>query len=301
MSIYSIRDLEKLTGVRKHTIRIWEQRYGLIEPRRTATNIRFYTDEDLRHLFNIALLNRNGFKISKLAKLSSAEIAHIVSGISEKNDNPNTQIDKLTLTMLYLDEAEFEQIFASHIQSIGFERTMGELIYPLLENLKALWMTRSISPAHEKFISHLIRRKMLCAIDAIPLKDYTRDSITFFLYLPESESQELTLLYMNYILRQRNHRVIYLGPATSLSDLKDACSTLKPNFVFTMLDAPLSRQSVQHYIDHAAQSVNGAQILLTGAQVFINPLRLPENVRILSGLHDTLQFLDQVKNTVPKL
>jgi MerR family transcriptional regulator, light-induced transcriptional regulator len=293
MAVYSIRDLEKLTGIKAHTIRVWEQRYRMIVPARTDTNIRYYTDENLRDLFNIALLNRHGFKISKLAKMQPEEIAGKVSEISENNNSQNTQIDSLTLAMIDLDEATFERIFSAYSWENGFERTMLELVYPFLDKLNILWLTNSVSPAHEKFIGNLIRRKLLCAIDACP-NDYNRDAQTFLLYLPEGESQELTLLFMHYLLRSRQQKVVYLGANTSLNDLRDACQPLRPHYVFTILEEPIARQSIQHYLNKAAQTVLGGQLLLTGTQLFVNQVTIPPNASVLNGLPDTLHFLEQV-------
>ena len=136
MAIYSIRDLEKLTGIKAHTIRIWEQRYRLISPARTETNIRYYTDENLRLLFNIALLNRYGHKISHLAKMEPEEIAVRVSEISRNNTSHNAQIDALTLAMIDLNEATFDRIFATHSHELGFDRTMRALLYHFLYKLR---------------------------------------------------------------------------------------------------------------------------------------------------------------------
>lgn len=294
MAIYSIRDLEKLTGIKAHTIRIWEQRYQLIEPARTETNIRFYTDNNLRHLFNVALLNRNGFKISKLAKMRQEDVASIVAEIAENNGSQNAQIDALTLSMIDLDEANFERIFASYVWEHGFERTMLELIYPFLDKLNVLWLTNSISPAHEKFISNLIRRKLMSAIDKEPVTP-ARDASTFVLYTPESESQELTLLFIQYLLRARKQRVVYLGGGTSLSDLRDACDPLGADFVFTVLQEPLARYSIQQYVDNASQTLKKGRLILTGAQLFINYVKLPANAMVLNGLADTMQFLDNLQ------
>jgi MerR family transcriptional regulator, light-induced transcriptional regulator len=296
MAIYSIRDLEQLTGIKKHTIRIWEQRYNLITPKRTDTNIRYYTVDELRLLFNIALLNRNGYKINKLAKMTHAEITGVVDHISKRNDGSSSKIDALTLAMLNLDERSFEEIFSVSIEEIGFEHTMATLIYPLLENLKALWITRSINPAHEKFITHLIQRKLLRAIDEAVLSE-NRDSKIFFLFLPEGESQELTLLFVYYLLRQRGFRVIYLGGQTSINDVKDACAAVPPGFVFSIIDNPLPRQSVQNYINQIALSTGNNRVLLTGSQLAQHHenLVLPQNVSVLDGLNDTLAFLDSIK------
>ncbi len=293
MAIYSIRDLEKLTGIKAHTIRIWEQRYRLVSPARTETNIRYYTDENLRHLFNVALLNRYGYKISKLAKMQPAEIAARVAEIAENNTSPNAQVDALTLAMIDLDEVAFDRIFSTYHQDHGFERTMLELVYPFLDKLNVLWLTHSVSPAHEKFISNLIRRKLMCAIDRQEV-DPLKHGATFLLYLPEGESQERTLLFMHYLLRSRHHKVVYLGANTSLNDLRDACQPLKPDYVFTILQEPLARQSIQHYIDHCIQSVLGSRLLLTGAQLFVNEVKLPAGAQRLGGLPDTLRFLDEL-------
>jgi len=294
MAIYSIRDLEKLTGIKAHTIRIWEQRYGLVVPARTDTNIRYYTDENLRMLFNIALLNRHGYKISKLAQMTPEDVATRVADIAKNNGSQNTQIDALTLAMIDLDEATFDRIFFTYTMEHGFERTIVELVYPFLDKLNVLWLTSSVSPAHEKFIGHLIRRKMMCAIDS-EQAEISRDAATFVLYLPDDESQELTLLFMHYLLRRRRQRVVYLGYRISLSDLADACQSLRPDYVFTILQEPIPRQPIQGYVDAAAQATNPGQLLLTGAQLFVNPVKLPPNAKLLSGLHDTVQFLDSLE------
>jgi DNA-binding transcriptional MerR regulator len=293
MAIYSIRDLEKLTGIKAHTIRIWEQRYGMVKPARTDTNIRYYTDENLRLLFNIALLNRHGYKISKLAKMTPEDISARVADIAESNGSQNTQIDTLTLAMIDLDEATFDRIFSIYTLENGFERTMVELVYPFLDKLNVLWLTNSVSPAHEKFIGHLIRRKLMYAIDKEPAET-SREAATFLLYLPDDESQELTLLFMHYLLRNRRQRVVYLGHRISLSDLEDASQPLHPDYVFTILQEPIPRQPIQGYLDAAAQVVKPSQLLLTGAQLFVNPVKLPPNARVLNGLQDTIQFLDDL-------
>lgn len=294
MAIYSIRDLEKLTGIKAHTIRIWEQRYNIIVPARTETNIRYYTDENLRHLFNVALLNRHGHKISRLAQMQpdtiAAKVAEIASGSSEQN----TQIDALMLTMIDFDEAGFERIVSAYVWEKGFERTMLELVYPFLDKLNVFWLTQSISPAHEKFIGSLIRRKLMAAIDQQP-SNPGRDAPSFVLYTPESESQELTLLFIQYLLRSRNYKVVYLGANTTLNDLKDVSEALKPQFVYTILQEPLSRQTIQNYVDLASKAINGSVMLLTGAQLFVNPVRLPENAVLLNGLQDTVHFLDKIQ------
>ncbi len=293
MAIYSIRDLEKLTGIKAHTIRVWEQRYGLIEPARTATNIRYYTDENLRLLFNVALLNRYGHKISHLARMEPEEIALRVSEIAKNNTSHNAQIDALTLAMIDLNEATFDHIFRTHCDAYGFEHTMLELVYPFLDKLSVLWLTNSISVAHERFIGNLIRRKIMCAIDQEPLH-LPRDAVRFLLYTAEGEAQELMLLFMHYLLRKRGLRVLYLGVNTQVKDVGEACQPYQPDYVFTIIQEPLFRQSIQGYVESIVAATPGSRLLLTGAQLFVNPVKLPENAQALSGLQDTLQFLDSL-------
>lgn len=292
MAIYSIRDLEKLTGIKAHTIRIWEQRYGLVTPARTDTNIRYYTDENLRHLFNIALLNKNGLKISKLAQMTPEEIAAKGAAIAQNNPNPNAQLDALTLAMIDLNEFAFEQIFAEYTQINGFESSMLELVYPFLDKLRLLWLTNSISPAHEKFVGQIIRRKLMCSIDSARPKP---DSPVFLLYSPEGEMQELTLLFIQYLLRSRTMRVVYLGANVSVSDLQDACHALKPDYVFTILQEPLPRHPIQTYVDNVVEAIGDCDLLLTGQQFFVSPVRLPQHANVLNGLPGTLQFLDSIR------
>ncbi|MBK8966215.1 MAG: MerR family transcriptional regulator [Saprospiraceae bacterium] len=293
MAIYSIRDLEKLTGIKAHTIRIWEQRYKLVIPARTETNIRYYTDENLRLLFNVALLNRYGYKISKLAKMTPDEIAAKVAEISETNSSPNAQVDALTLAMIDLDESAFDRVFSAYSWEHGFEKTILELVYPFLDKLNVLWLTRSVSPAHEKFITNLIRRKLLVAIDKEPTP-VPGEGARFILYLPEGESQELTLLFLHYLLRSRRQKVVYLGIGVSLDDLRDACQPFKPDYVVSILQNPLARQSIQQYVEQASKIAGKGEVLLSGAQMFINDVKLPKNARRLDGLPGTQRFLNDL-------
>jgi MerR family transcriptional regulator, light-induced transcriptional regulator len=291
MAIYAIRDLERLTGIKAGTIRIWEQRYRLIEPKRTPTNIRYYNDEDLRMLMNVALLNKNGYKISKIAEMTPTFIAQMATEIAASDVSRPAQIDALILAMIDLDEEAFEAILGAHVRETSFEQAMLELVYPFLDKLSVLWITRSISPAHEKFVTNLIRRKLMAAIDQASF-GVSDSSNTFLLYSPEGEQQELTLLFIQYILRTRQQRVVYLGLNTTLGELRDVCEPLKPKYVFTILQDPPARQSLQGFLDTTARSVNGSELLLTGTQFFASPVSLPTNARLLNGLGDLMHLLD---------
>jgi MerR family transcriptional regulator, light-induced transcriptional regulator len=293
VAVYSISDLEKLSGIKAHTIRVWEQRYSIIEPKRTKTNIRYYQDTDLKFLLNIALLNKNGIKISKIAKMSKGEIAEKVAAISEINFEYGTQLDALTISMIEMDESKFDRIVSTNIQQSGFERTMLEIIYPFLEKLSVLWLTGSINPVQENFMSYLIRQKIIVAIDKEPLPNHkNEDDEVYLIFLPEGEKQELTLLFMHYLLKSRRKHVIYLGQDISLTDLKDAYKIRKPDFMFTMISETFTREPVQSYVDNLAKAFPDCTMLLSGYQVVAQQVTPPENVTILRSLKHTLDYLE---------
>lgn len=294
MAIYSIRDLEKLTGIKAHTIRMWEQRYGIVEPARTPTNIRYYTDDHLRHLFNVAILNRHGVKISKLAKMSPDEVADMSSELTQARGDNNSQIEALTLAMIDLDESAFEQVYSTYVNDYGFEQAMMELIYPFLDKLQLLWFTSTVNPVQEKFIIHLIRNKIISAIDQLPSVPAKSGRPTIFIYAAETEPQELPFLYLQYLIKARRIRGIYLGNSVSLSELREICLKVHPDYVYTILQEPIPRQTIQGYVDQASQCIGDGKLLLTGAQLFIGPVSLPPAARILNGLPDTIQFLDEL-------
>lgn len=291
VAVYSIKDLEKLSGIKAHTIRIWEQRYNILEPQRTKTNIRYYQDEDLKLLLNIALLNKNGFKISKIAKMKDQELAREVAAISEIDFRGGADLDALTLSMIEMDENKFDRIVTNNIDQIGFEPTMMEVIYPFLDKLSILWLTGSITPVQENFVSYLIRQKIISAIDAIPLSTDS-DTERFILYLPEGERQELSLLFMYYLLKARGKNVLYLGQETSLIDLEDAHRVRPANFIFTMITETFTKEPVQHYVDRLAERFPDTRILLSGYQMVVQPVDAPPHVEILRSLEQALNIVE---------
>ncbi|HMQ46338.1 MAG TPA: MerR family transcriptional regulator [Saprospiraceae bacterium] len=292
MAVYSIKDLEKLSGIKAHTLRIWEQRYGLIAPRRTKTNIRYYLDEDLKFILNIALLNKNGIKISKIARMSKSEIAEKVAAISEINFEYDTQLDALTISMIEMDEGKFDRIVSTNIQQLGFERTMLEVIYPFLDKLSVLWLTGSINPVQENFMSYLIRQKIIVAIDKEPLVSGP-EVPKFLLYLPEGEKQELSMLFMHYLLKSRQIQVIYIGQDIGIGDIKDAYNIHHPDCIFTMITESFAKESVQRYVDRLSHAFADVKILLTGYQVIAQGVEPTHNVHVLHSLEETLYYLEQ--------
>lgn len=295
MAIYSISDLEKLSGIKSHTIRIWEQRYGILRPKRTDTNIRFYEDNDLQQLLNVALLNRHGFRISKIAGMSKEDIAEQVSQVSNFKFDMDAQLDVLTLSVIEMDEIKFARIFDNHVEQLGFERAMLEVVYPFMEKLSLLWLTGSIKPVQENFITQLIRNKLIVAIEKEPLVS-DRKVPKFMLYLPKDEQQELSILFMQYLIKRRGYRVVNLGANLALVDLKDACQIHQPNYVFTVLSETFNGEPVQRYLSNLQTAAPDSHLLLTGylmaSQSFVNL----ENTTILPSLDEALIFLDTLKH-----
>ena len=293
MAVYSITDLEKLSGIKAHTIRAWEQRYNIVKPKRTKTNIRYYMDTDLKLLLNVALLNRNGIKISKIALMSEQEMMEQVAEISDVDFDGSAQLDALTLSMIEMDELKFDRIITTNSRQIGFERTMLEVIYPFLDKLSLLWLTGSIVPAQENFISNLIRQKIMVAIDNEPFTS-GRTCNKFFIYLPEGEKQELSILFMHYLIKRRGNQVVYLGQNVSINDLVDACQIAKPNYIFTMISETFANKSVQQYVNQLSENFPAINILMSGYQVVAQDVQSVGNVSVLKSLFDAIEILDNL-------
>ncbi|MEM1319311.1 MAG: B12-binding domain-containing protein [Bacteroidota bacterium] len=226
--------------------------------------------------------------------MSEIEIAEKVAAISEVNFEHGTQLDALTISMIEMDEFKFDRIVSTNIQQLGFERTILEIIYPFLDKLGVLWLTGSVNPVQENFMSYLIRQKIISAIDREPIVT-GKDPKKIFIYLPEGESQELILLLMHYLLKARGFRVIYLGLNINISDIQDCYNIHQPDYIFTMITETYARKPVQHYVDQLASVFPDCHILLSGYQVVSQQVAPPSNVEILPSLDATMDLLDRLK------
>lgn len=291
MAVYSIKDLEKLSGIKAHTLRIWEKRYNIIDPKRTDTNIRYYMDEDLKKLLNIALLNRFGLKISKIADMTEDEISNKVAEISQEMSEYDAQLDALTISMIEMDESKFDKIISQNIKQLGFEQTMMEVIYPFLDKLSVLWFTGSINAAQESFMANLIRQKIYVAIDKLG-NNVESVNKKFMLYLPEGENQELSMLFIQYILKARKFSVVNLGQNISFDDLRDAYAIVRPDFIFTMVNEVRQRPPVTEYVNKISDFFSEATILFSGYQVIQQNIKSARNYVVLKSLDEVLQYLE---------
>jgi len=293
---YSIREIEQLSGIKAHTLRIWEQRYNFIKPKRTETNIRYYDDEDLRFVLNVSLLKENGHKISRICSMPEHEIQLEVSRLMEKKLGFSEQIQSLTLAMLELDEDRFEKTLSKNILQIGFERTMMNLIYPFFQRIGILWQTGAITPAQEHFISYLVRQKIIVAIDG-QIVSSTNYLGKYLLYLPENELHEMSLLFSAYIIKSRNNKVIYVGQNVPHEDLVNIYMDHNPDFLLTALTSNPPSHEVQGYIYKLSESFENSKVLVSGRQVVGQDLEIPDNVVQLNKLQDLIDFCDMHSNS----
>lgn len=289
---YFIKDIENITGIKAYTLRIWEQRYGMLVPKRTETNIRYYEEDDLKYMMNIAILNANGIKISRIAQMDRDEVQRKTLSISENNSGQQSQISTLTSAMFDFDEREFNKTLSINILQLGMEQTTTQIIFPFLQHLGVMWLSGTIHIAHEHFITNLIKQRIFVAIDqlnSIP----NANAKKFLLFLPNGENHELSLLLASYLLRANGKNVIYLGTSTPLEDLNKIHKLHNPDYVFCALTNPNSSMPVQVYLNTLSRSWPNTQILVTGSQVVKRrDLKIPENCRVISDPTSFLQFLE---------
>jgi DNA-binding transcriptional MerR regulator len=286
---YSIKDLEFLSGIKAHTLRVWEQRYKILEPKRSETNIRYYSDDDLKYLLNISLLYGSNFKISQIARWTRDEVANKVYELSENTYDHNSQINALTISMIEMDEERFEKVVNTNILQQGFEKTMTNLVHPFLKKIGILWQTGAINPAHEHFISNLIRQKLFVAIDGqmVPTAGNTKK---YLLFLPEGETHEIGLLFANFILKSRQNRVVYLGTNVPLSDVKDVYDFHNPDYLLSIFTSKPTGDEIQDYVNELSSLCSEATVLLSGFQCFHSNLEAPSNGRLLNSFEELMNF-----------
>lgn len=291
MSQYSIKDLETFTGIKAHTIRIWEKRYSVVEPDRTATNIRTYDDEDLKRLLNISILNRHGYRISDIMKLNADEISEKVIQISKKSTDNDSQIENLVVAMIELNEERFEKTLTQSIIRSGFEETVQYLIYPFYERIGVLWQAGSIVPAQEHFISNLIRQKIIVAIDSItaPRK---ADAKNLLLFLPEGEWHETGLLFCHYLLKKWGHRVIYLGQNVPFENLDTILNRCPVDFFIGQFITGITKEEFESQLFWLAEKYPGQQFLLSGLQVREKTPHLPENFKSFHKVEELKEIIE---------
>jgi len=292
MGQYSIKELEKLSGIKAHTIRIWEKRHRIVEPQRTDTNIRLYSDDDLKKIINVSLLNTNGLKISRIADMTAEEINGKILELSERKTDTGIFIDQLIVAMVDLDEEKFEKILSGLILRFGFERTVTEIIYPFMEKIGVLWQTENVTPAQEHFISHLIRQKLIVAIDGLSVIPTIPKRV--LLYLPENEWHELGLLFFHFVVRNAGFKTFYLGQSVPLKDVISVSQTHNPDIIITSIISSPFGSKVEEYLKQLATTFPNKKVLVSGYQTRHMERNFFENIEIFRNVLDLKQLLSIV-------
>jgi methanogenic corrinoid protein MtbC1 len=249
--------------VKAQTIRLGEQRFHMFEPRRTPGNIRYYNDSDLKKLLNLSFLTQQGYKVSVLARMSEEELSRRVVDLSLTCTGVESRIQSLTMHMLQLNELGFTQLLSVFIKESGLERVMLDIVFPFFRAIGFMWQTGTITPAHEHFITHLIRQKLIVSIDQM---DYVQQEAAkkYLLFLPEGEFHELGLLFAHYVIRSRGHETIYLGANVPYADLKTVYSTYKPQSILCILTSAQVDLTASEYLNQLSSDFPKAQIMASG-------------------------------------
>ncbi len=269
-SKYSIKDLEHLTGVKAHTIRIWESRYNIVEPERTATNIRYYKDKDLKRLLNVAVLVHNGLKISKVAEMTDAERNSLVLDASKYQGNYESQINGLKIAMLDFNENLFDRILTNSMATIGTEETFSKIVGGFIYQVGLLWQTNTISISHEHFASNLIKQKLYVAIDSVIEPQREKGQKTYLLYLPADELHELGLLYVSYLLKNSGHRVIYLGQAVPVDFLREVIEKVHIDALVSIFTTQPYEGDLDNYFKRCLEVLGSRELqwFVSGRQLY---------------------------------
>jgi MerR family transcriptional regulator, light-induced transcriptional regulator len=256
---FSIKDLENFSGVKAHTIRIWEQRYNLLAPDRSDTNIRKYSDKDLKLLLNVSLLNSLGYKISKIAEMDEKEINRIIAENTKSDKDENHLMHVLKIAMLNYDEALFNTVCEPYIQMHGLEKAYGELFIPFMMQIGFWWRSGAICPAQEHFISGLVRQKLYGELDKLPLPKANPDKKPFVLFLPELEIHELSLLMTHYAIKHAGLVSVFLGQSVPFEDLKEVFHRLGPAHFVTIVTTSPPALLMADYLKKITNAFRGTE------------------------------------------
>lgn len=289
MNAFTIKDLENLSGIKAHTIRIWEQRYTFLKPERTDTNIRYYNNEQLKTLLNVALLNKYGFKISHIDKMNEVEINDRILSLSLIQAQQERIINSLIQSMVDLNMDSFETILDNFIKARGIERTITQIIFPFLEKIGILWATNHINPAQEHLVTNIIRQKLIVGIESINTRIEADKSV--LLFLPEGEYHELGLLFIFFLLRNRGVKVLYLGTNVPLSDVEYLVKMKKPDIAYTHLTSLAHNFNFEKFMNNISNKIKNIPIVVSGqvTQQYRKPS--PPGIHLKRSLPEVMEYI----------
>ena len=288
MNAFTIKDLENLSGIKAHTIRIWEQRYNFLKPQRTNTNIRYYSNDELKTVLNIALLNKYGFKISHIGRMQPQEIRAKILSLGDAKAIQERIVNELVQEMVDLNIENLEKILTSYIASKGVERTVIQIIFPFLEKIGILWQTGHINPAQEHLVTNVIRQKLVVAIETCIT--HLKSEKTVLLFLPEGEHHELGLLFMYYMFKSRGMQTIYLGANVPVKDVAYVVNLKKPDIVFTHLTATSSNFNFEKFLTTINSQFGGVSTVVSGQLTHVFNKSVPSTITFKKSLSEVMEY-----------
>ena len=292
MSSYTIKDLEQISGIKAHTIRIWEQRYQFLQPQRTETNIRSYSAEELKVILNVSLLNKYGFKISHIDKMSTAEIEDKIMGLNQLDAEKERVVNALIKDMVSLNMFAFEKQLDLYISQKGIEKTVTSIIFSFLERVGVLWITNHINPAQEHLASNIIRQKIILGIEKLPKGLQSNKLVVLF--MPEGEYHEIGLLFVHYLLKLRGFNVDYLGTNVPTVDLKYLTEIKKVDYLYAHITAPIKGFKLNKFLEQIGQIDKSIPIILTGQMMQEYKGPIASNIKVMNSLSQTMETLSNL-------
>jgi DNA-binding transcriptional MerR regulator len=292
MNAYTIKDLENLSGIKAHTIRIWEQRYSFLKPQRTKTNIRYYSNQELKSFLNVSLLYKYGFKISRIDKMDEEQVRDRIISLSQTEAQAEKILNELIQFMIELDMERLEKVFDDFIRLRGIDKTITQIIFPFLDRIGILWLTSHIHPTQEHLVSNIIRQKLIVGIERAV--SHVGVNKTVLLFLPEGEHHELGLLYIYYQLKCRGVKVIYMGCNTPLVDLEFVCKCKNPNHLYTHLTCITENFNLEKFLSQLRRRIPDISITISGKLAQAHLHRLPSNVHLKKSLPEVLEYISRL-------
>jgi len=292
---FSIKDLEHLSGIKAHTIRIWEKRYNVLTPNRTNTNIRSYDLENLQKILNVTFLNVHGYKISRIAKLSDSEIRKMVKEVASTASEENRAINSFKISMVNFDVNLFNSTYLKLINTKSFREIFLEIFVPLLNEIGLLWQTDTINPVHEHFLVGLIKQKLYLNIAQLDSTKKNEDEDLYVLFLPENEIHDLGLLYLNYELNLNHKKTIYLGPSMPFKDMRYLLEIHpNPKFISYLTIEPIEISEFIEEFDAGLGRNGEMELNLFGTKIqSIDPTTQPSHIKIFKSIPE---FSNQLSN-----
>lgn len=289
-NVFSIKDLENLSGIKAHTIRIWEKRYNVLEPMRSDTNIRSYDIKNLQKLLNIVLLHNYGYKISKIGALTQEQINKLANDIISEKSAKNHAISTFKMAMMNFDQSLFFKTYNQLLSEKSFREVFYTVFIPLMEEIGFLWQTETITPAHEHFISYLIKQKLLINTEKVQILEPTRNDKVFVLFLPLNEVHELGLMYLNYEILLKGYQTIYLGESIPTESLLDLINSYEKITFVSYLTVEPNQEEINDYItdiqSKLLENTNHELLLLGRLTQFITSKNLSNNVHVFNSIEE---------------